>query len=91
MEMLPPEFQSEPRMALAGGRDGMDLVDRILAEAAGHLQPDGLLVLEIGHEAEHFERAFPRLEHHWLAVSAGDRMISVVEARSLRRAFSRFA
>lgn len=91
MGNLPAEFRSEPRLALAGGPDGMDLIRRILAGAPSHLNPDGALVLEIGHEAEHFERAFPKLEHHWLGVSAGDRMIALIEARSLRRAAARAA
>lgn len=70
MQALPPEFRAEPRTALAGGADGMDLVRRIVADAPAHLADDGLLLLEIGHEAAHFEAAFPRLEFHYLPVSA---------------------
>src|SRR5690606_10328293 len=51
MAGLPPEFLAEPQLALAGGADGMDVIRRILAEAPGHLTADGLLLLEIGHEA----------------------------------------
>jgi len=83
MRALPPEFRAEPREALAGGSDGMDLVRRIVAEARAHLVEDGLLLLEIGHEASHFESAFPRLEFHYLPVEAGERSLVLIEAAAL--------
>lgn len=85
MEALPPEFLAEPRGALAGGADGMDLVRRILAEAPGRLAPEGVLLLEIGHEADHFAAAFPRLEHAWLPVAAGDDQLVLVTREQLLR------
>ncbi len=64
MATLPPEYRAEPALALdgnfAGGADGMDFVRSLLAQAAAHLQAQGVLVLEIGHERPHFEAAFPR-------------------------------
>ncbi len=70
MKALPPEYRYEPRLALAGGADGMDLVRRILADAPRLMAPEGLLVLEIGHERAHFEAAFPELEPVWLDTAA---------------------
>jgi ribosomal protein L3 glutamine methyltransferase len=70
MQTLPPEYRHEPRLALAGGNDGMDLVRRILADAPRVMAPEGLLILEIGHEREHFEAAFPGLEPIWLDTAA---------------------
>ena len=79
MAALPPEFRAEPALALAGGPDGMDVVRRIVAEAARHLTADGVLVLEIGRERPHFEAAFPALECAWLETSGGeDRVVLVV-------------
>jgi len=66
MSDLPPEYRHEPRMALAGGADGMDLVRRILSEAPAFLASHGMLLLEIGHERQHFEAAFPDIEPLWL-------------------------
>ena len=83
MALLPQEFQAEPRFALAGGPDGMQLIARILSEAAQHLTQEGLLILEIGHEAEHFERAFPTLEFAYLPVEAGEQMLVAIEAQAL--------
>lgn len=71
MAALPPEYRAEPGLALDGGVDGMDFVRRLLHEAPRHLADHAALVLEIGHERAHFERAFPRLEGVWLETSAG--------------------
>jgi ribosomal protein L3 glutamine methyltransferase len=71
MAQLPAEFRAEPTLALAGGTDGMDFVRHLLADLPSRLSEHGVLVLEIGHEREHFERAFPRLEPVWLETSAG--------------------
>jgi release factor glutamine methyltransferase len=43
---LPAEVRAEPRLALDGGADGLDLIRRIAAEAGEHLFPGGLLLLE---------------------------------------------
>lgn len=89
MAALPPEFLAEPQAALAGGSDGMDLVRRILAGAVLHLESDGILLLEIGHEAEHFEQAFPTLEFSYLEVSAGARMLVLVTRAQIAVAIDR--
>ena len=61
----------------------MDLVRRILAEAPSHMNADAVLVLEIGNERRHFERAFPRLEVAWLEVSAGSDQVLLVTRQAL--------
>ena len=66
MGKLPPEFRHEPRMALAAGDDGLDLVHRILTEAPKHLTKSGGLVCEIGRGRAPLEAAYPRLPFLWL-------------------------
>lgn len=83
MAQLPAEFRHEPSGALAGGLDGMDIVRRIVAGARDHLRPGGLLLIEIGHEAAHFEAAFPELVFGYVPVSAGDQQIVAIEASNL--------
>jgi ribosomal protein L3 glutamine methyltransferase len=83
MAALPPEYRAEPALALAGGVDGMDFVRTLLAQAAAHLQPQGVLVLEIGHERPHFEAAFPALQPLWLNTSAGDDQVLVLGREQL--------
>ena len=65
MKKLPKEYCHEPSLALAAGKDGLDLVHRILAEAKDHLNPGGLLVCEIGGNRKALERAYPKLEFAW--------------------------
>jgi ribosomal protein L3 glutamine methyltransferase len=83
MTLLPPEYRAEPALALAGGRDGMDFVRRLLAGARAHMSEAAVLVLEIGHERTHFEAAFPRLPVVWLPTSAGDDQVLLIEAQAL--------
>ena len=84
MAALPAEYRAEPEMSLAGGADGMDFIRPLLAGLAPHLARDGVLVLEIGHEIEHFHRAFPRLPIIGLPTSAGDEQVLLIEAPALR-------
>lgn len=71
MDALPPEFRAEPALALAGGPDGMDFIRGLLRDVASRMSEHAVLVLEIGNEREHFERAFPQLQALWLETSAG--------------------
>jgi len=83
MAALPPEYRAEPALALAGGSDGMDFVRRLLAGVAARLAPEGVLVLEIGHERAHFDAAFPALEPVWLPTSAGDDQVLLLARAAL--------
>jgi ribosomal protein L3 glutamine methyltransferase len=87
MAALPPEFRAEPALALDGnadgGRDGMDFVRRLLRDAPKHLHPQGVLVLEIGHERAFFEAAFPALAAVWLPTSAGEDQVLLLTRESL--------
>ena len=84
MAALPAEYQAEPSLALAGGTDGMDFVRQLLREVPAHLQPEGVLVLEIGNERAHFESAFPALEAVWLDTSAGDDQVLLLTRDALQ-------
>jgi ribosomal protein L3 glutamine methyltransferase len=86
MRKLPPEYLCEPQIALAGGDDGMDLVRRIVAGAAERLTPNGILMVEIGNEAEYAEAAFGHLGLTWLTTSAGDDMVFLLTAEQLQQA-----
>ena len=83
MAALPAEYLREPALALAGGDDGMDFIRPLMAQAAAHLTDGGLLVLEIGHEAAHFQAAFPQLEFAWLPTHRGDDQVVVVTRENL--------
>ncbi|MBL0086102.1 MAG: 50S ribosomal protein L3 N(5)-glutamine methyltransferase [Ideonella sp.] len=84
MAALPAEYRAEPAMALAGGVDGMDFVRTLLRDAPNHLTEHAVLVLEIGHERSHFERAFPTLDVVWLPTSAGDDQVLLIARSSFK-------
>jgi ribosomal protein L3 glutamine methyltransferase len=83
MASLPAEYRHEPNMALAGGKDGMDLVRRIVKEAKHRLTAKGLLIVEIGNEFAHAETAFHDLGLTWLSTSAGDASVFLLTADQL--------
>lgn len=83
MAKLPDEYLSEPRMALAGGKDGLALVHVILAAAKRHLAPKGALVCEIGHNRKALELAYPRTPFTWLDTSGGDGYVFLVGKEQL--------
>lgn len=67
MSSLPPEHMHEPRIALAGGVDGLDIVRGILRQAPQHLVPGGALLCEFGSGRKTLEHEFPELDFRWLA------------------------
>ena len=78
MAALPAEYRHEPVGALAAGDDGLDVVRRVLAEARRHLNPGGLLAVEVGHNRELVEDAFPELPATWLDTSGAEGTIFLV-------------
>lgn len=87
MAALPAEFQAEPALALAGGLDGMDFIRRLLPALAARMTEEGILALEIGHEIDHFEAAFPGLQAVWLPTSGGDTGVALVTRDALQAHF----
>jgi ribosomal protein L3 glutamine methyltransferase len=83
MRRLPAEHRAEPRLALAGGRDGLDFVRRLLAEAADHLAQNGVFVVEVGTNRKAVEKAFPRLPFTWLATGAGEGLVFLLRRAEL--------
>ncbi len=83
MRDLPPEYRHEPENALAAGDDGLDIVRRILSGAKAHLKPHGLLAVEVGHNKEIVEAAFPELPLTWLDTSSGEGKIFLLRREDL--------
>jgi ribosomal protein L3 glutamine methyltransferase len=83
MEELPPEYRHEPKVALAGGDDGLDAVRTILARAAEYLTPDGLLLVEVGRNRVATEAAFPRLPFVWLATESSEDSVFLLKRADL--------
>ncbi|MDT2024067.1 50S ribosomal protein L3 N(5)-glutamine methyltransferase [Methylocella sp. CPCC 101449] len=72
MAALPPEYEYEPKMALAGGPDGLDIVRHILRETPKRLHDGGGLLCEIGTGREILDAEFPELPLMWLDTENSD-------------------
>jgi ribosomal protein L3 glutamine methyltransferase len=80
---FPPEYAAEPRLAHEGGRDGLDVVRRILREAGAHLTAQGALICEIGQGRARLEAEFPELPLIWLDTQESEGEVFFVRAADL--------
>jgi ribosomal protein L3 glutamine methyltransferase len=85
MAGLPEEYRREPATGLHGGRDGLDIVHRIIDQAAGHLRPSGILIVEVGNSEETLVAARPRMPFTWLDFERGGGGVFVLKAEDLPR------
>jgi len=83
MAALPQEYRHEPRLALGSGADGLDATRTILKQAAVHLNPGGILIVEIGHNRAALEAAYLDLPFIWLDVAAGDEYVFLLRRENL--------
>nr|MBF0683512.1 50S ribosomal protein L3 N(5)-glutamine methyltransferase [Pseudomonas sp.] len=81
---MPQEFHHEPALGLACGEDGLDLVRRILAQAADHLTETGTLVVEVGNSQVHVEALYPEVEFTWLDFTQGGHGVFLLAASQCR-------
>lgn len=83
VDALPEEYLHEPEIALGSGRDGLDATRAILADACRLLSPKGVLLVEIGHNRDVLEAAYPQLPFVWLATSGGDGFVFLLTREDL--------
>ena len=85
MADLPEEFHHEPELALAAGQDGLDLVRKMLAQAADYLTEDGLIVMEVGNSEWAMKQNFNTIDFHWLKFQNGGSGIFALTAAQCRQ------
>jgi ribosomal protein L3 glutamine methyltransferase len=83
MATLPKEYQNEPQLALGSGDAGLDHTHTLLREAAHYLNDGGLLIVEIGHNRDALEAAYPDIAFHWLEVSSGNQFVFLLTKEQL--------
>jgi ribosomal protein L3 glutamine methyltransferase len=84
MARLPRECRFEPKLALDGGADGLDIVRRIIAGAGRHLTEEGGLLCEVGRGRAALEEAYPDLPFLWLDSEESEAEVFWLEAVALR-------
>ncbi|NCA69083.1 MAG: 50S ribosomal protein L3 N(5)-glutamine methyltransferase [Sphingobacteriia bacterium] len=85
LESLPREYHNEPRLGLLGGEDGLDVVVRILAEAASFLTEEGILIVEVGSAAPELERRLPGVPFTWVEFERGGEGVFLLTREQLER------
>ncbi len=80
---LPQEYLHEPALALGSGDDGLNATRAILKHATHHLNDNGILIVEIGHNRDALEAAYPKLPFTWLDVTAGDQFVFILHRNDL--------
>ena len=83
MAAFPPEHAAEPRLAHAGGADGLACVRGILAAAGAHLSPEGVLLVEVGSGRALLEQQLPRLAFLWLDTANSEGEVFALRQRDL--------
>jgi ribosomal protein L3 glutamine methyltransferase len=83
MQHLAAEFHYEPQSGLVAGLDGMDIVVRILKDAAQYLTAAGILVIEVGHYQDILSDLFPEVPFMWLDLEYGGEGVLLLEAGQL--------
>lgn len=83
MQSLPAEYKHEPTLGLAAGQDGLDIVIPLLANAADHIQPSGILILEVGNSMDALMRAFTDVDFIWLDFEYGGDGVCLLTAAQL--------
>jgi len=80
---MPPEYAHEPALGLRAGHDGLDLALRILAQAPDHLEPHGLLIVEVGDSERSLARLLPEVPFVWIEFKVGQMGVFALEREEL--------
>ena len=91
LKTLPAEFHKEPSLALVSGKDGLDVIRKLLKQASQCLSPHGMLVVEIGGLHDAIMKAWPNLEVTWLPTADGSDCVFLVSRAALRRGLTKRA
>lgn len=87
MATLPAEYRHEPVGGLYAGKNGLDVVNRILADAANHLTEKGIIVVETGNSQVALIRQYPGVPFFWLEFEHGGEGVFLLSRDELLKWF----
>ena len=91
MANLPDEYKHEPELGLTAGDDGLDLVIPMLRDAKNHLNPEGVLIVEVGNSEQALAEKFPEVPFMWLSFEYGGEGVFMLEANEIEKHHETFS
>jgi len=91
MANLPDEYRHEPELGLAAGDNGLDLVIPMLRDAKHHLNPGGVIIVEVGNSEEALAELFPEVPFMWLSFEYGGDGVFMLDANEIEKHHDIFA
>ncbi len=83
MASLAPEYEHEPRHALAAGEDGLDLIPSLVRGAATALSANGIMLLEVGNSWHALEAKYPSFAFLWVELESGGEGVAAFTRQDL--------
>jgi ribosomal protein L3 glutamine methyltransferase len=84
IKTAPKEYSHEPKLALEGGKDGLDVVVKILKDASNHLSAHGILIVEVGNSEQAVQSRFPKVSFTWLEFEQSEGGVFLLTAQELK-------